>query len=68
VDGTTPDNFEVEVKTGFLAFDSVSAVMQKREQGNGVLTVQMLVDGEVVKEQSTSAEFGVVSLNYVPGE
>jgi hypothetical protein len=68
VDGTTPDNFEAEVKTGFLAFDSVSAVMQKREQGNEELTVQMLMDGEVVKEQSTTAEFGVVSLNYVPGE
>ena len=68
VDGTTPDNFEAEVKTGFLEFDSVSAVMQKREQGNGELTIQMIVDGEVVKEQSTTAEFGVVSLNYVPGE
>lgn len=68
VDGSIPDNFEVKVETGFLAFDSVSAVMQKREQGNGVLTVQMLIDGEVVKEQSTTAEFGVVSLNYVPRE
>lgn len=56
------------METGFLAFDSVVAVMQKRGQGNGELIVQMLVDGEVVKEQSTTAEFGVVSLNYVPGE
>jgi hypothetical protein len=68
VDGTTPDSFEVEVKTGFLEFDSVSAVMQKQEQGSEELTVQMLVDGEVVKEQSTTAQFGVVSLNYLPGE
>ena len=67
VDGVTPQEFEEELDTGFLSIDSISAVMQKvGEQGE--LTVQIVVDGEVVKEQSTTAPYGVVSLNYNPNE
>ncbi len=34
----------------------------------GMLLVQMLVDGEVVKEARTAAQYGVVSVTYTPGE
>lgn len=68
VDGVTPAEFEVEIETGFLTFDSVSAVMQKTDFGSAELRVEMVVDGEVVKDESTTAEFGVAQVNYVPGE
>lgn len=68
VDGVIPAEYEVEVDTGFLSFDSVTAVMQKQSQGNEELSVQMLVDDEVIKEQSTTAAFGVVTVNLTPTE
>lgn len=40
--------------------------MQKRSPGPWEMAVRLVVDGEVVKEQSTTAEFGVVTLNYNP--
>ncbi len=66
VDGGVPAKYDVEVETGFLTFDSVTAVMQKRSPGPWEMVVRFVVDGEVVKEQSTAAEFGVVTLNYTP--
>jgi hypothetical protein len=66
VDGSAPAEYDVEVETGFLSFDSVTAVMQKRSPGPWEMAVRFVVDGEVVKEQSTTAEFGVVTLNYTP--
>jgi hypothetical protein len=35
--------------------------------GAGELRVEMVVDGEVVKESSTTAQYGVVSVNYASG-
>ncbi len=66
VDSGVPAEYNVEVETGFLTFDSVTAVMQKRSPGPWEMIIRFVVDGEVVKEQSTTAEFGVVSLNYTP--
>ncbi len=34
--------------------------------GAGELRVEVVVDGEVVKESSTTAQYGVVSVNYAP--
>ena len=65
VEGTTPAQFEQQVDSGALAFDSVSATMQNMG-GTGELRVEMVVDGEVVKESSTTAQYGVVSVNYAP--
>jgi len=67
VEGTTPAEFQQEVEAGFLVFDSVSVVMQNAS-GSGELMVQLIVAGEVVKEASTTAQYGVVSVNYTPGE
>jgi hypothetical protein len=66
VEGTTPAEFEQQVDSGALAFDSVSATMQNAG-GAGELRVEMVVGGEVVKESSTTAQYGVVSVNYTPG-
>jgi hypothetical protein len=33
-----------------------------------VTLVQLIVAGEVVKEASTTAQHGVVSVNYTPGD
>lgn len=67
VEGTTPAEFPVEVDQGFLSGDSVSANAQNMG-GAGNLTVQIVSDGEVVKESSTSAEYGIAQVNWVPGE
>lgn len=67
VDGNAPTEYEVEYDSGFLSVDSVTAVMQKTGAG-GTLGVQIIVDGEVVKETETSAEYGVAQVNWTPGE
>lgn len=41
----------------------VSGNAQKQDNGSGTLTVQILVDGEVISEQSTSAEYGVAQIS-----
>ncbi len=59
----TPQEYEVEIEGGPFSFDVLSATAQKQSQGNEELTVQILTDGEVVKEQTTTASFGVVTLS-----
>lgn len=41
----------------------VSGNAQKQDSGSGTLTVQILVDGEVIAEQSTSSEYGVAQVS-----
>lgn len=41
----------------------VSGNAQKQDSGSGTLTVQILVDGDVIGEQSTSAQYGVAQVN-----
>jgi hypothetical protein len=43
--------------------DIVSAVIQKETNSTGMLKVQIVKDGQVVKEESTTAEYGVVSVS-----
>lgn len=68
VDGVTPQEYEVEVDTGVMSFDSITASMQKRAQDQSELTVEIVEDGEVVAAQTTTAQFGVVSTTYAPGQ
>jgi hypothetical protein len=42
----------------------ISANAQKMDGGGGTLTVQILEDGEVVSETSTSASYGVAQTSY----
>lgn len=66
VDGTVPAEYEVKVDTGFMSFDAVTAVMQKAGAGAGELGVEIVVGGEVVKQTSTTAEYGVVTVTWSP--
>ena len=59
VDGTIPETYTIENPEG----DIVSVVFQKQERG-GTLTVKLMKDGKVVKSESTTAEFGVVSVSH----
>lgn len=68
VDGVAPAEYPVEVDTGFFSMDSVSVVMQKNGAGSGELGVEIVADGEVVRETSTTAEYGVVDANWSPAE
>ena len=44
------------------SWDMVSATIQKQGGDNGDLTVQIIKDGNVAKEESTTAAYGVVSV------
>ncbi len=59
VEGVTPQDFEVEVRT---KADGVAANVRKLDEGNEELTLQLLVDGEVVANKSTTEQFGGVSV------
>lgn len=54
--------------TGTKTFDVsgsfVSAVIQKSDDSSNTLTVQIIVNGNIVKQESTSAAYGVVSVSY----
>jgi hypothetical protein len=54
--------------TGMFLADSVSALMQKTGAGEGELGVQIVVDGEVVEDSYTTAEYGIVQTNWSPAE
>jgi hypothetical protein len=42
--------------------------MQKQAEDNTTLTVQIVSEGKIRQEQSTTEPFGVVSVNYNPAE
>lgn len=46
------------------SWDKVSVFAQKEDYGEGNLTVQILRDGEIVAENTTSEVFGSVSIEY----
>jgi hypothetical protein len=67
VDGVAPAEYAVEdLDTDAFSFDSVTAVMQKTGAGTNELGVQIIVDGEVVQESYTSAEYGVAQVSWSP--
>lgn len=69
VDGVAPAEYAVGgLDTGMFSADSVSALMQKIGAGEGELGVQIGVDGEVVEESYTTAEYGIVQTNWSPSE
>jgi len=57
VDGSGTETFDVQGDP-FI----VSANAQKRDQGSGTLTLQILENGEVIAQRATSAEYGVVQV------
>lgn len=55
VDGSGTETFDIDSDNPF----SVAANAQKQDDSSGELTVEILKDGEVVAEQSTTAEYGL---------
>ena len=65
--GTAPDDYELSLNTSPQSTDLVTAEIGKDPLNNprpGTLGLQLLVDGQVVREQESSSETGVVTLSY----
>ena len=61
--GAGPTDYEVEV--GSSSSELVTAVFRKTQPTDeGTLKVEILADGEVVAQDQTSAELGVVNANW----
>jgi len=58
VEGSGNETFEMEGR-------NVVATIQKKDNGNGSLTVQILHDGDVLEEQTTTAGNGVVRVSHI---
>ena len=69
VEGVTPQDYPLkDVYTGMFSTDVVSGNAQNMTGGNEKLTVQIVVDGEVVKQASTTASYGVTQVSWTPSE
>lgn len=68
VEGTTPAKYQLEVKSEYAQPDNVAATMQKQAEDNTTLTVQIVSEGKIKQERSTTEPFGMVSVNYNPSE
>ena len=66
VQGSGAQDYPVQVDTGSMSMDYVSASFMKDGMDSGTLGVQILVDGEVVKQTSTSAEMGMAMVDWYP--
>ena len=65
--GTAPEDYELSLNTGPQSTDLVTAEIGKDPLNNprpGTLGLQLLIDGQVVREQESSSETGVVTLSY----
>lgn len=59
VDGSGTETIEIDGDPNII-----SANAQKQEANSDELVIQILEDGEVVKESSTTAEYGVAQVSY----
>lgn len=59
VDGSGTETFEIDGNPSII-----TANAQKQEANSDELVVQILEDGEVVKENSTTAEYGLAQVTY----
>ena len=69
--GSELDNYQLPLNTSSLSTDNVTATVGKRPRPaggfqQGTLKLQLLVDGQVVKEQESSSETATVTRNYNP--
>lgn len=65
--GTTSDDYELTLDTSPGSTDIVRAEVGKRAPDNslpGTLSVDLVASGQVVREQDSSSEAGVVTLTY----
>lgn len=59
VDGVVPQDFVLGT-----ARDFISATFSKTDAGLGTITGQIFVEGSLVAEQSTTTNFGTITINY----
>ena len=62
--GSQPQEYPVEVEED--TSDGIIAFFRKVESGTGELKAEILADNEVVTESRTRAEFGSVSVEWLP--
>ena len=65
--GTTSDDYDLTLDTSPGSTDIVRAEVGKRALDNsqpGTLSVELVAGGQVVREQESSSETGVVTLTY----
>ncbi len=62
--GSQPQEYPVEVEEG--TSDGIIAFFRKVEPGTGELKAEILADEEVVTESRTRAEFGSISVEWLP--
>ena len=65
--GTTSDDYELTLDTSSGSTDIVTAEVGKRALDNsrpGTLSVDLVAGGQVVREQDSSSETGVVTFTY----
>lgn len=60
VDGDGTKTVEIDAGDSGI----VSANAQKQDDSSSKLTIQILHNGKVVEESSTSAEYGMVQISY----
>lgn len=68
VEGTTPTDYEVEVNTDTGAADYITATAWKTAGNSKELKVQLLENGRVLKETSTTKDYGATGVRYSPNE
>ena len=68
VEGRAPADYEVRVSTDPDSGDYVTATAWKTTGDSNELRVQLLDNGSVIKESSTTRDYGVASVRWIPGE
>ena len=68
VEGLVPADYEVQVSTDPRTGDYVSATAWKTTSDRKELKVQILEDGRVVKEDSTTKDYGATGVRWSPNE
>ena len=68
VEGRAPADYEVQVSTDPGSGDYVTATAWKTTGDSNELKMQLLDEGKVIKEGSTTKDYGVVALRWSPGD
>ena len=68
VEGVTPTDYEATVRTARSSGDYVSATAWKTTGDSSELKVQILDNGRVVRETSTTKDYGATGVRYNPND
>ena len=68
VEGRAPTDYELRVNTDPGSGDYVTATAWKTTGDSNELKVQLLDNGSVIRESSTTKDYGVASVRWSPGE